>query len=101
MKVTHKLFKKNDKYVKHNYKSVSRYPLKNAGEGLERKKLIHLRKSMDLKLIVNSFLNRAYKVSSNWLIYTKEFDRNSQMLTNINFPHRMVENVVYSFANKK
>ena len=40
------------------------------------------------KSVLNSFLNRSYKNSSNWLIFTKILDRISQMLTNDIIPQK-------------
>ena len=53
------------------------------------------------KSVINSFLSRAYKVSSSWQIFTKEVDRISQMLVNNNFPQKLVQEAVHSFVNEK
>ena len=54
MKVTYKLFKKLDNYIKCNYKSVSRYPLINVEERLEREKLFRYAEVWKLKIMLMS-----------------------------------------------
>lgn len=49
------------------------------------------------EFVITSFLKRAYKVSSNWLVFTKEFDRINQLLTDNNFTQKRVEDADHSF----
>ena len=51
--------------------------------------------------VIRTFLHRAYKNSSTWILLHTEINRIKQVLSNNNFPLALIENEIERFLNKK
>ena len=51
--------------------------------------------------VITNYLNRSYKVCSNWKDYHSEVDRIKQRLNNKNYPNTIVDNRIKKFLSKK
>ena len=51
--------------------------------------------------VVKSMLHRAFHISSSWHRFSCEVDRIKQLLTNINFPMAVIDEMIFKFLNKK
>ena len=51
--------------------------------------------------VIKTFLHRAYKICNNWTTLTAEIDRIQQLLTNNNFPMKLIEQTIKQFIDRK
>ena len=51
--------------------------------------------------IIKTFINRAYIINNNWKSFTEDIDRIKQLLTNNNYPMKIIDTIIKSFMNKK
>jgi hypothetical protein len=51
--------------------------------------------------VIRTFLHRAYKISSNWYHFHIEIDRIKQLLTNNNYPMKIIETEIKRFLQRK
>jgi len=50
--------------------------------------------------VIKTLLHRAYKISSNWSIFHAEVERIKQLLTNNNFPMKIIDETIGNFLSK-
>jgi len=50
--------------------------------------------------IIKTLLNRGFRISSNWSLFHEEINRIKQLLTNNNFPMKIIDETVQKFMDK-
>ena len=66
--------------------------------------LLHFKSHVDIKYkrsLVNTMVDRAYRLSSNWLFFSEECDRLRRVFDNLKYPKTLVETTIKRFVERR
>ena len=66
--------------------------------------LLHFQSHVDIKYkrsLVNTMVDRAYRLSSNWLFFSEECDRLRRVFHNLKYPKPLVETTIKRFLERR
>ena len=66
--------------------------------------LLHHQSHVDMrykKSLIKTMLDRAYRISSNWSLFSDECDRLRQMFSNLNYPRHLIDSAIKRFIDSK
>ena len=78
----------------------SKVYIKRTNTGL----LLHFQSHADIKYkrsLVNTMVDRTYRLSSNWLFFSEECDRLRRVFHNLKFPKPLVETTIKRFVERR
>ena len=81
-------------------KIESKVYIKRTNTGL----LLHFQSHVDIKYkrsLVNTMVDRAYRLSSNWLFFSEECDRLRRVFHNLKYPKPLVETTIKRFLERR
>ena len=66
--------------------------------------LLHFQSHVDIKykrILANTMVDRAYRLSSNWSFFSEECDRPREVFHNLKYPKPLVETTIKRFVERR